>query len=90
MPSTPITPIIVSKDDILTELRKDSKTRCTFGEWLTILPSAAQDAIAEGCSDPDVQLAAIIRYARKNGYAGGDTTIKTHRAGTCLCTAVQK
>lgn len=78
-----------SAEEILASLRADSAPKmCVYGQWVDDQSGVDVDlynALSMAGTDSTISSQAIFDLVASKGYAGGLTTIKTHRAEKCLC-----
>ncbi len=60
-------------------------TVCLFAEYMAGLSKEDRAGLTEALEDRGVSARAIFIACRNNGYTGGDSVVRRHRRGDCVC-----
>lgn len=71
-------------DDIRATAAQPTKN-CVFGDYIATLDSKDQTDIQIALDDSTITAKAIFVVCRNHGYTGGDSVVRRHRRGECLC-----
>lgn len=58
---------------------------CVFGEFILTLSNEDSDGLKEALKDKAIASRAIFVACRNNGFIGGDSVVRRHRRGECIC-----
>ena len=71
--------------DDIRALDAQPERNCVFGDFIATLPPADQADVTTALADMTITTKAIFVACRNRGYVGGDTVVRRHRRGECLC-----
>ena len=60
-------------------------TVCFFAEYIAGLSKEDKAGLLEALDDRSISGRAIFIACRNNGYTGGDSVVRRHRRGECVC-----
>lgn len=71
--------------DAIVKENTPAKTVCVFAEFIAGLDKKDQADLAQALEDQSITARAIFVACRNYGYAGGDSVVRRHRRGECVC-----